>query len=302
MEGYITDIQHFSIHDGPGIRTTVFLKGCNLRCYWCHNPETISPELEIQFFPDRCIGCRECIKVCPNDAHKIDNGVRTFIREKCNGCGRCTKTCYSGCLIQVGKKTNAQTLMEDIMLDKSFYDSSGGGVTVSGGEPLFQYKFTQSILNLCRMNNIHTAIESNMAWNWERVEYLLPVTDLIMMDIKTMSSDLHRQATGVSNELILQNAKRLDKEGIPLIIRTPIIANFNDCKEEVSGIAKFLSQFKNLQYYELLPYHPLGVYKYKSLGKKYDTSAAGRPSKETMHNLLNVAQGYGICVKSSESD
>jgi pyruvate formate lyase activating enzyme len=300
MEGYITHIQHFSIHDGSGIRTTVFLKGCNLKCYWCHNPETLNPKPEIQLFPEKCIGCGECITSCPQSAHVIQKGNKVFLRERCIGCGKCTEGCFAGSLILVGKKVTSDFVVEDLLQDKEFYETSGGGITISGGEPLFQHEFTFEILKKCKEKGIHTAIESNIAWNWERIELLIPVTDLFIFDIKMRNSKLHKKATGLSNELVLSNAKKLDEAGVPIIVRTPVISGLNDNMEEIGGIAEFISTLKSVLYYELLPYHPLGISKYKSIGKNYDFTQTSRPSKESLSNLLKSIEHYGISVKSSE--
>ncbi|MFO7917416.1 MAG: glycyl-radical enzyme activating protein [Anaerolineae bacterium] len=296
-EGIITEIQRFSVHDGPGIRTTVFLKGCNLRCFWCHNPETQNPRPELQLFLDQCIGCGACFEVCPKEAHVLEDGQREFHRELCVGCGRCAETCYAKALVLIGERMTADEVVEEVLRDRSFYETSGGGVTLSGGEPLLQPDFSYEILERCQQEGVHTAIETAANFPWERVASILPVTDLVMMDVKVMDSDLHRECAGVGNERILANARRLGEVGKALIVRTPIIPGVNDTEEEVAAIAAFVSELRNLLYYELLPFHPMGGDKYRSLGLEYRADGLERPSKEVMDHLAEHARGFGIEVQ-----
>ena len=293
-EGIITQIQRFSVHDGPGIRTTVFLKGCNLRCFWCHNPETQHPQPELQLFLDQCIGCGACFEVCPNDAHVLEDGHREFHRELCVGCGRCAEECYAEALVIVGERMTAEEVVEEVLRDRSFYETSGGGVTLSGGEPLVQYDFSYEILERCQQEDVHTAIETAANFPWERIVSILPVTDLVMMDIKLMDSNLHRECTGVGNERILANANRLGRVGKPLIVRTPIIPGVNDTEEQVAAVAAFVSELPNLLYYELLPFHPMGRDKYESLDMPFRAEGLEIPPSEQMDRLTQVAESYGI--------
>jgi pyruvate formate lyase activating enzyme len=297
VTGTVTNIQRFSIHDGPGIRTTVFLKGCNLRCFWCHNPETLKPQPELQIFASRCIGCGECFRRCPQGAHVIVDGVRQFLRDKCTACGLCADTCYAGALEMVGDVKTVDQVVEEILRDRAFYETSGGGVTISGGEPLLQRDFTYGILTRCRQEGIHTAIETALSFSWERVASLLPVTDLVMMDVKVVDSDKHREHTGVPNERILANVVRLGQEGMPLIVRTPIVPGVNDTVEEVSAIAEFVSQLPNLVYYELLPFHPMATSKYDSLDIDYRARDLKTPPKAKMEELVATAERFGIKVR-----
>lgn len=294
LKGVVTNIQRFSIHDGPGIRTTVFLKGCNLRCFWCHNPETLEPKPQLQIFPNRCIGCGKCLERCPHHAHVHVNGQRTFRRELCVACGTCAETCYAEALVLVGQVKTVEEVVEEVLRDKPFYETSGGGVTLSGGEPLVQLEFAYAILERCREEGLHTAIETAANFPWERLESILPVTDLVMMDIKLMDSQKHRECTGVPNERILANALQLGQQPQPLIVRTPIVPGVNDTPEEVAAIAAFVAKLPNLMYYELLPFHPLGTSKYESLGMDYRARGLKAPPKEKMEALLEVARSYGI--------
>ena len=297
MQGYVTNIQRFSIHDGPGIRTTVFLKGCNLRCFWCHNPETLKPKPELQLFFDRCIGCGECFKRCPNQCHVAVDGRREFVRELCASCGQCASTCYAEALVLVGKLMSVDEVVEEVLRDRPFYETSKGGITLSGGEPLLQFDFSYAILERCRQEQVHTAIETAANFPWECVAAILPVTDLVMMDIKLLDSKRHRECTGVPNERILENALRLGQQPQPLIVRTPIIPGVNDNTEDIAAIAEFVAQLPNLLYYELLPFHPMASGKYKSLNMDYRARELKAPPKSEMDDLATVAMYQGIKVR-----
>jgi len=294
MKGYVTNIQRFSIHDGPGIRTTVFLKGCNLRCFWCHNPETLSPRPELQLFLDRCIGCGECFARCPQHTHVMEDGERRFLRELCQGCGICAETCYAEALVLVGDEMTVDEVMDQVLRDVPFYETSDGGMTLSGGEPLLQFDFCYALLERAKGENVHTAIETAANFAWERIAAILPVTDLVMMDIKLMDAERHRDATGVSNERILENARRLGESGLPLIVRTPIVPGVNDSADDVAAIAAFVAALPNLVYYELLPFHPMARSKYTSLDLDYRAKDLKSPPKEQMEALTRVASGFGV--------
>ncbi|MHB0998891.1 MAG: glycyl-radical enzyme activating protein [Armatimonadota bacterium] len=306
MTGTIFDIQRFSIHDGPGIRTTVFLKGCSLQCFWCHNPESIHKKLELQIFLSKCIGCGDCMKVCPNGAHTSKDGMREFHREKCNSCGLCADACFSGALVISGREMSVEAVMDDILRDKAFYDNSGGGVTLSGGEPALQKEFSRAVLKACKDQGIHTAIETAGNCGWDDLSDLLEVTDLVMMDLKQMDPEKHRWATGVSNERILESAKKITASGKPIIFRIPVIPTVNDTPEEVKSIAMFVRSLVDLRpddpnsiVLELLQFHQLAGDKYRSLGLDYKAGDLGQITKEQMSELRKVASSCGISVKDS---
>ena len=296
MTGIVTDIQRFSIHDGPGIRTTVFLKGCNLRCRWCHNPETLRPRPELQVLPDKCIGCGACFEACPHGAHVAAEGGRQFLRERCEACGACAAVCYAGALVIVGREMTVADVLDEVLQDRDYYASSGGGVTVSGGEPLFQRDFCLALLAACKAAGLHTAVETNLAWPWERVESVLPAIDLVMADLKTMDPAVHAEWTGATNEQVLANLRRLAGAGVELIVRTPVVPGVNDTPEAVGQIADFLRDLPDLLTYELLPYHPLGAGKYESLGLTYALPNAKSPPAEQMQQLAAVAREKGLQV------
>lgn len=308
MKGIIFDIQRFSVHDGPGIRTTVFLKGCPLRCFWCHNPEGIHPGLEIRFLPDRCIGCGECQAACPQGAHAFRDGVHLFHRELCQACGRCAEVCYAEALELVGRIMTVDEVIEEVLRDRVFYETSEGGVTLSGGEPLFQRDFARAILERCKAEGLHTAIETAAYARWEDLAALLPVTDLVIVDIKHMDPERHRLATGVSNEPILANARRLAQTEKPVLFRVPVIPTVNDTPEEIRAIAEFVHQLAGLRAgngvsspagsieLELLPFHRMAASKYRSLGMEYRAASLVAPDKEEMAELAAVVRSCGVPV------
>jgi pyruvate formate lyase activating enzyme len=307
--GLIFNIQRFSIHDGPGIRTTVFFKGCSLRCFWCHNPEGRHSRPEIQFFPERCIGCGECLDHCPNDAHTTKEEFHLYLRELCKSCGDCVATCYSNALESTGKFMTTDEVMDEILRDRMFYETSNGGVTLSGGEPVLQSNFAIEILKRCKQEDLHTAIETCGNYQWQELESLLPFTDLIMMDMKLIDPVKHKSACGDSNERILANAKRLALTDKPIIFRTPIIPTVNDKMEDVGAIVKFIRNLVELRIkhnngqgpwaeiqFELLPFHRLASDKYRSLGMEYRAKDLQPPTKDKMQELAKIAEIEGVEV------
>jgi pyruvate formate lyase activating enzyme len=310
VSGVVFNIQRFSIHDGPGIRTTVFLKGCSLRCFWCHNPEGIRPKPEIQFFPSRCIGCGACAVACAGNAHIFQNGTHLYVREYCEACGQCVETCYAGGLELTGSVMGVDQVMVEVLADRAFYENSGGGVTLSGGEPLLQQGFSRAVLERCKGEGLHTAIETTANFDWQRLAELLPLIDLVMMDIKHMDPEKHRAATGGSNERILENAQRLMRTEVPVVFRVPVVPTVNDSLQEIGAIGAFVRHLTELRLesharsssdpalpcLELLAFHRLAADKYRSLGLDYQASRLEAPSKTQMDQLKAHARSYGIEV------
>lgn len=265
-KGKIFNIQRFSISDGPGIRTTVFFKGCPLNCAWCHNPESKSIATEIFYKPDMCVGCGSCARICANNCHTFADSLHTFNREKCDSCGQCANVCYPNALEICGEEKTAEEVMEVVLRDKFFYEESGGGITLSGGEPLMQYDFTLSLLKLAKEQDLHTAIETS-GFSSRDLTILNQHTDLWLYDIKLFSEAEHRKYTGVSNKVIFKNLSLLDSIGANIILRCPIIPNVNMTDEHFNKLAELANNHSSITAIHLEPYHPLGLSKAQQLSK-----------------------------------
>jgi pyruvate formate lyase activating enzyme len=265
-EGIIFNIQRYSIHDGPGIRTTVFLKGCPLICFWCQNPESQNRKPEILLTRESCTGCGLCTTVCPNKANSIVGAVSTIFRKKCTGCGKCIEVCPNEARTIVGKPTTVDKVVSEVLKDKKFYANSGGGVTLSGGEPTAQPFFALAILRKCKENGLHTTIETCGYAPWSNMQEILSYTDLFLYDIKCIDPAKHKKATGKDNDLILSNVKKIAQHK-PVIIRVPLIPNFNADITTISEIAKFVKKELGLTGIDLLTYNKFGESKYERLGQ-----------------------------------
>lgn len=299
MNGTITEIQRFSLNDGPGIRTTVFLKGCNMQCTWCHNPETISMGKELHVYKDNCIQCFKCVTTCPSKAHKRIDGQHRFFRNLCIKCGKCADICYAEALVISGKRTSVDDIMFEVIQDKEYYKDSGGGVTISGGEALCQQDFVEELTASCTENGISVAIETNLCFPYSSFENLFKQFGLVMCDLKIWDNEEHKKWTGMDNSLIIENIKKLDQSGIPYIVRTPLIPDASDSEENISSISDFLKTLKNIQYYELLNFNPLGDSKYSSLGKKNIFKNSVPLKDDKLKQLAEIATGKGLTVKIS---
>ena len=292
MECKLFNIQKFSVHDGPGIRTTVFFKGCNLKCRWCHNPESISKENQIEFYPEKCIGCGACFTVCPNGVHFLDdNKEHKLDRSKCDGCLLCAQTCYAGALAGVGQNIEISQLLQSILEDKTYYDNSSGGVTFSGGEAMLQIDFLEKILKRCKVERIHTAVDTAGCVPWNYFERILESTDLFLYDIKAADPIRHKQLTGAENHLILDNLNRLSKAGKKIWIRVPFIPGQND--DQIEGIAQLLSPLKPAKV-EVMAYHKLGNSKYTALDLKNELLDMETPSEEQADKAAAILRSYGL--------
>jgi glycyl-radical enzyme activating protein len=296
MKGIVTDIQRFSLHDGPGIRTTVFLKGCNMRCAWCHNPETLSQEPQLLLHAEKCIGCGACYAACPNGARSVKDGRAGYDRKRCTACGACADVCFSGALELSGKPMTAEDVMAEVLQDADYYAHSGGGLTLSGGEAMCQADFALEVLRLCREAGVATAVETNLNYPWAALEKALPLLDLVMFDIKHMDDETHRKWTGVSNKTILENARRLLASGVPVIARTPVIPGVTDSEEAIEAIAAFLKGSPNLKSYELLNFNPLGGGKYAGLGMDNAFASARPLPQDRLDKLAEAARSCGAAV------
>ncbi|MCK5804736.1 MAG: glycyl-radical enzyme activating protein [Lentisphaeria bacterium] len=298
MTGMIFDIQKFSIHDGPGIRTTVFLKGCPLSCKWCHNPESsVSAQPQLSFTPSRCIGCGACFQACVNDAHQMAGQDHTLLRDVCVVCGACAETCYADALEIVGHEATVDEVIEEVLKDKPFYETSGGGMTLSGGEPLAQIDFTEALLVRAKSEGLHCCIETSSFAPFAHMERLLPHIDIWLCDLKAMNSRLHEEATGVPNEQILENVRKLHAAGADMFLRLPIIPGYNDTEEHFAAVAEFAAALPNIQGLEIMPYHRLGEGKLDRLGLgNLERTKGEQPEPETVKAWVEGLRARGAIV------
>lgn len=302
LKGLIFNIQKFSVNDGPGIRTTIFLKGCPLRCLWCFNPEGIRIYPEIMWENEKCKRCFSCIEICPKNAILCKKNLISIKEEKCNKCHKCEEVCIYQAIRVTGKYMTVKEVLDEVRRDKLFYKKSGGGVTLSGGEVTMQPEFSLEILKQSKKEGFHTAIETCGYVKWDIFKRLLPYIDLIMYDLKQKDKLKHIEYTGKSNNLIFENLKKIDRAGIPIWIRIPIIPGYTDQKENIFGIAYFIKSLYSVQRVDLLPYHSLGIPKYKNLRKKYLLKSIEPYDKEQMkefkRNITSIV-GQNITVKVS---
>ena len=276
MNGVVFDIQRFTISDGPGLRTEIFLKGCPLSCKWCSNPEGGSPRPEIGVYSAKCISrksCGDCSEVCEHDALVFSRGKISVVdRSRCSGCFRCSEECPADAIKVWGREMSVEECMEIIRRDKGFYERSGGGVSLSGGEPLMQSAFAAELLKACKDEDINTCCDTALHAGWDKVEKILPYTDLLISDIKYMDSDVHMKYTGAGNEKILGKLRRLAGTATDIILRIPLIPGINDDDRNIEKTADFIidEMNGNIQLLQLLSYMRLGLEKYKALGKEYE--------------------------------
>lgn len=276
MEGLIFDIQRGCIHDGPGIRTTVFFKGCNLYCRWCHNPESFLMKRQLQYQSARCLGCGKCAGVCPEAVHSFENGRHAVDFDKCLACGKCVEICPAEALSILGRRCNADTVMDEVLKDVDFYTASGGGVTFSGGEPTLQMDFLCELAQRCRSAHIHTAIESNGMWREGIAQKLFSCIDLILLDYKLAGDDDHRQYTGGVSRKWLRSLNAAEEADKPVWLRCPLIPGINDNEAFITAAAGLYREYRCIRHIELMPYHTIGVSKWESLGLDYEL--AGLPA------------------------
>jgi pyruvate formate lyase activating enzyme len=274
IRGIIFDIKRMSLHDGPGIRTTVFLKGCNMKCQWCHNPESLSKNPELMFNLEKCINCRQCERICQRNVHIFFDSRHMIDREKCDICGKCAEICPIKAIEVCGKTVSVKEVMEIVKRDKIFYDVSGGGVTISGGEPLVQKDFTYGLLYEAKSSGINTIVDTNGKWKWKDIIAMLPFIDGFRYDLKMMDSKLHNLYTGVDNRLILENLKKLAENEKQITIAIPLIKDINDSEDNIKSTILFLKTLKKIPKVQILPYHSLYKSKSEKLGKSYTKFAA----------------------------
>ncbi len=295
--GTIFNIMRFSINDGPGIRTTVFLKGCPASCRWCHNPEALSGDIQLMYREDRCCRCGDCSTACPQGAISLRNGEITVDRELCRQCGVCVETCYAEARELVGRRIRTSELMEEISKDAPFFEESHGGVTFSGGEPLQQHEFLYELLEACKRRGIHTAVDTTGYAPPAILRRIAELAELFLYDLKLMNNLRHRELTGISNEVILQNLKDLVLRGKQVLIRVPLVPGMNDSLEDFREMGRFVATLPGIKEIELLQYHASGVGKYKRLGLKYSLPEISPLSGAELEQIIEELQRQGITVR-----
>lgn len=293
IEGVIFNIQKFSLHDGPGIRTIVFFKGCNMSCLWCSNPESQEVAPQIMFNKNLCTKCGRCQSVCETSAIDM-NSVYRIDKSKCIKCKRCVESCLNGALVLEGKKYSIEEIIKELKKDSVQYRRSNGGITLSGGEVLLQPDFAVALLKECKAYGWHTAIETAMYVNSEAVKKVMQYIYLAMIDIKSMDDEVHKKFTGVSNNIILKNIKLSDQLTKEIIIRIPVIEGFNADLKSIGEIAQFSKSLTNLKRIDLLPYHNYGENKYEAIGRDYLLGELKSPSEDKMERLKALVEIMGI--------
>jgi len=295
--GTVFDIARYSTHDGPGIRTTIFFKGCPLDCWWCHNPESQSPKPQLVFRADRCIHCLSCLEACPRHAIVLIDGNPVVLSDKCRLSGNCVRACQSGAREIAGKRVTVVDLMEEIEKDTVFYDESSGGVTFSGGEPFMQPIFLRTLLRLCKERRIQTAVETCGFIDTGTLLNTSPYVDLYLYDLKVIDDKKHQRFTGVSNRVILENLRQLSRSHDHITIRFPVIPGVNDDDRSVSQVGDFVCSLQRVKEVDVLPYHQHGIDKYRRLGMRYRMTETHPLSNEEVARITERLSSFGLRVK-----
>jgi pyruvate formate lyase activating enzyme len=295
-QGTVFNIQRYSIDDGPGIRTTVFLKGCPLRCTWCSNPESQAAEPEVSHSGALCKRCGHCAQVCELRAITVTDSGTHIDRAVCNNCGRCVEACSYQAMKMLGRRMTVEEVLREVIKDKQYYEISGGGVTVSGGEPLFQPQFVAALLRQCRENGVHTCVETCGFGSRRDLDEILTHADLVLFDVKVVEEATHVRLTGRGNRVILDNLDALIARGIPLVIRVPVVPGQNDAGEQIADLARIMKA-KDLKTIELMPYHKYGSGKYEMLGRHYALSDIRAPSDLELESAKHTLESAGIACE-----
>jgi pyruvate formate lyase activating enzyme len=298
VTGSVFDIKRYSIHDGPGIRTTVFLKGCSLRCLWCHNPESVDPGPELMHWPGRCSRCYSCIKACPKGAIAKDAaGAVVTDRKACDLCGKCAEACLYDAMQMVGRETSVEDVMTEVEKDRIFYEQSGGGLTLSGGDPCVQAGFAEALLDACRARGIRTAVDTAGFTKNGVLDRLAAKADLVLYDLKVLSEARHREFTGVSNAPIIDNLKRLAARGTEIWVRIPLVAGVNEDDDNIQRTIAFLESLKTIKRVGILPYHSGGLEKARRIGQESHFRKFETPSEERIAAIEAAFREAGFEVR-----
>lgn len=297
IKGLVFDIKKYAIHDGPGIRTTVFFKGCPLECQWCHNPESWSAYAEHGFRKSRCVGCGQCVEICPEQAISIIDNRAVTEMNKCKLCGRCVDACMTRAREIIGREMSVGEVMAEVEQDVIFYDESGGGVTLSGGEPLMQPEFLIGLLNQCQKRGINTAVDTSCYAESKIIEMVSEKANLFLCDIKHMDNEIHERFTGVGNNLILENIRLLSETGKEIIIRIPVIPGFNDEKANLEATGRFAASLRGVIRVDILPYNRGGKEKSARLTAQSKYMQVESPDEEQMNSIAKNLSKYGFEVK-----
>lgn len=297
MKANIFNIQKFCVHDGPGIRTTVFFKGCPLKCTWCHNPESQNYHKEILYTKSKCTLCGNCVRVCKNNAINLTNNILETNIDKCFFNGDCCISCLNDAREIAGKEYSVSEVIKEVVKDKVFYKNSNGGVTLSGGEPLIYKNFVVELLKKLKDENIHTAIDTCGEVDFKTLENVSKYTDIFLYDIKIMDDDKHKYYTGVSNKTIINNLIELNKIHNNINLRLPLIEGINTDKSQITGVLKLL-KYTNIKKINLLPYHNIAMHKYEQLSRNYDLENMKRPTDKNLNRIMElfVREGYEVKI------
>jgi pyruvate formate lyase activating enzyme len=296
-KGLVFSVDRNVVDDGPGIRTTVFLKGCPLRCVWCHSPQSQSKEQQLLFIENRCIACGACVESCPKDAQEISGTARRILWERCDDCGECARVCPPMALEMAGEWMTVEQIVDVVRRDAVYYKNTGGGVTFSGGEALAQPEFLTACLERCKQEGINTAVDTSGFAQWSVLERILPHTDLFLYDLKQMDSRKHEEMTGVGNAVILENLQRIDGRGKPVWVRVPLIPGYNDSIENLTLVAEFIKTLTNVERISLLPYNGAAGAKYSFVGRKYGLEHLDGQTDQEKTDFLKIFSSVGLAVE-----
>jgi len=293
VTGRLVEIKRFAVHDGPGIRTTLFLKGCSLACRWCHNPETLAPRPEIGWRERKCVQCGRCAEICPHGVHVFRDGVHLLHRERCTACGACVAACLFGALEYYGRLVTVDEAVDAVLEDRTFYAESGGGCTLSGGEPLLQSEFCAAVCAQLREHRVHCAVDTAGFVPWENFETVLPDVDLFLYDLKHADSGVHRAWTGAPNEGVIANLRRLAARGARIEVRVPLVPGLNDGVAELQAMRRLLDEIDGVDAVRVLPYHRLAAAKYEALGRVDALPDLPPPSRKALARARTILRAAG---------